>query len=157
MSSLAEPPERVFRPAWSSIISDFPFAHDESFYFGFAAIPQGAALDVPSFRRFPPVYPLEAVRLKNQGRVNFIALCDAKGVVTSAEIPRSSTHPELDDAVLAAAQSGQWRCKPALVNGLPETSWAKASFRFRLSDVGKARAHQAAAVRTPSPQRPPRP
>ncbi|ASG19702.1 energy transducer TonB [Nitrospirillum viridazoti] len=96
-------------------------------------------IDPESFRRFRPAYPAAAVKQGEEGRVVFIAFCNAKGHVYDARVMESSTHDRLDAALVKAARSGRWRCVPAIENGqaVPSVS-TKMAYRFRLPDVGKS-------------------
>ncbi|WP_442943669.1 energy transducer TonB [Nitrospirillum sp. BR 11752] len=96
-------------------------------------------VDAHSFHRFPPAYPAAAVKRGEEGRVVFIALCDAKGHVYDARVWESSTHDRLDAALVKAARSRRWRCVPAMENGqaVPSVS-TKIAYRFQLPDVGKS-------------------
>lgn len=65
----------------------------------------------------PPTYPLDARRAHDQGTVVLALLLAADGTVARIDIAKSSGHPRLDQAALAAVR--QWRWKPTLRDGQP--------------------------------------
>lgn len=85
-------------------------------------------------RSRPPLYPLEARQLGQQGRVVVRALVDAQGRVAHAEVKESSNHPLLDQAALATVRG--WAFTPGTRNGTPEAMWARIPINFSLD--GKA-------------------
>ncbi|WP_186455795.1 energy transducer TonB [Nitrospirillum pindoramense] len=91
-----------------------------------------ARIETLSFRRHPPAYPTASLRLGEEGQVVFEALCDANGWVSDARIRTSSNHDRLDEAVVRAAQSHQWRCSPISQKDRYRQTWAKMVYRFQL-------------------------
>ncbi|WP_186457243.1 energy transducer TonB [Nitrospirillum amazonense] len=100
-------------------------------------------LDAASFARFPPQYPMAAIRLKEEGVVAIAVLCETDGHVTDGQVAVSSGHPQLDMAVEHAARSTRWRCKPALnlATQQPFAAWDVIRYRFQLkADEGSSAA-----------------
>jgi protein TonB len=80
----------------------------------------------------PPVYPEEARRRGQEGRVLLRLRIDESGRVRSAEIVESSGHEALDRAAVGAVR--EWRFLPATVGGVPRPSALRVPVRFSLSD-----------------------
>jgi TonB family protein len=76
------------------------------------------------------VYPILALRHKEQGDVILRVLVDADGEVGDARVLRSSGHPQLDAAALVGV--GYWFYLPAVRNHHAIASWITVLIRFRL-------------------------
>ncbi|HET6465212.1 MAG TPA: energy transducer TonB [Nitrospiria bacterium] len=87
-------------------------------------------LSVACPKRFPPDYPPSAKRLAEQGRVVVRVELDEQGRIGSARIENSSGSPRLDGAALAAVKN--WRCTPAVRDGVPIRAVALQPFLFKL-------------------------
>ncbi|MBB6252434.1 energy transducer TonB [Nitrospirillum iridis] len=137
--------ERVFHPAFDVeiIIYEFRVAPPPILDSNQHAAPYAAwpltRVDADTFHRFPPAYPAAAVKRGEEGRVVFIAFCNAKGHVYDARVWESSSSDRLDAALVKAARSRRWRCAPAMKDGqaVPSVS-AKMAYRFQLPDAGKS-------------------
>lgn len=81
-------------------------------------------------RRTPPLYPVSAKALGEEGRVVVEADVDEQGRIGAARIHSSSGSPRLDAAALTAVKS--WRCTPAVRNGTAVPVVARQGFTFRL-------------------------
>ncbi|WP_145749352.1 energy transducer TonB [Nitrospirillum amazonense] len=135
--SRAQAAERVFLPVIPPfMVIDFEYATPTTFQPPLRPLTR---IDPESFRRFPPTYPAAAIKRSEEGRVVFIAFCNAKGRVYNARVVESSTHDQLDAALVKAARSRRWRCTPAVENGqaVPSAT-VKLAYRFRLPDDGKS-------------------
>lgn len=77
-----------------------------------------------------PAYPREARRLGQKGAVELKFMVDSDGAVTKAEVEKSSGHPLLDEAGLAAIRL----CKfdPAIKDGRVIESWHSATYKWAL-------------------------
>ncbi|WP_026354214.1 M56 family metallopeptidase [Massilia niastensis] len=83
-----------------------------------------ASVDFPSCKK--PVYPHEALKLKQQGTVAFDFLVGTDGKVKDSKVLDSSGHPALDDAALTAISKCSFY--PGRKAGLPVQSWAKVKY-----------------------------
>jgi protein TonB len=83
-------------------------------------------------KQIKPVYPSEAKRLKQEGKVILSIFIGVSGKIDKVEITESSGFPLLDDAALAAARRSQLR--PAFVANRPVPSKIEAPYRFVLKD-----------------------
>jgi protein TonB len=79
-------------------------------------------------KRVSPVYPPEAFVKKVEGVVLVEFWIDAQGEVRSPRVVRSV--PMLDEAALTTVR--QWRFAPALKNGRPVATMARAPVRFAI-------------------------
>lgn len=80
--------------------------------------------------RTAPAYPLQSRRSGETGVVVLRVELSDTGQVASAAVDRSSGHPRLDEAALAAVR--KWRCDPARRNGQPVRAVALQPFHFVL-------------------------
>ncbi len=87
--------------------------------------------DVAYLRNPPPVYPLSARRRGDQGTVIVQAEISPDGRCLRAEVERSSGHPRLDRAALAAIR--QWRFTPARRGEQAVSAWVAIPIHFRLN------------------------
>ncbi len=76
------------------------------------------------------VYPILALRHKEQGDVVLRVLVGAEGEVDDVRVLRSSGHPQLDAAALVGV--GYWFYLPAVRNHHAVASWITVLIRFRL-------------------------
>jgi len=76
----------------------------------------------------PPEYPAASERLGEYGVTGLLFLIDQDGSVLEGKIDNSSGFPRLDNAALSALS----RCKfkPGTLDGKPEQSWARTSYRW---------------------------
>jgi protein TonB len=79
----------------------------------------------------PPVYPTISRRLGEEGSVLLLIYVMPDGRVGDVKIKRSSGHPRLDEAAVAAARKG-WRFKPATQGGAAVAAWAQYAVAFKL-------------------------
>ena len=79
-----------------------------------------------------PAYPPLSRRLGETGQVVLRVELSESGKVASAMVERSSGHPGLDQAALAAVR--HWRCSPATRNGQPMRAVALQPFKFVLHE-----------------------
>lgn len=79
-----------------------------------------------------PVYPVEARSRHQQGRVLLRVEVSAAGMPLSVTVARSSSHPALDEAALAAVR--RWRFSPATRGGVPVAGTAEVPVEFRLEE-----------------------
>lgn len=79
-----------------------------------------------------PTYPPLSRRLGETGQVVLRVELSESGKVASAMVERSSGHPGLDQAALAAVR--HWRCSPATRNGQPTGAVALQPFKFVLHE-----------------------
>lgn len=75
-------------------------------------------------------YPRLSKRLGETGRVMIRVFIDEAGLAQSAQVNRSSGHPRLDDAALAAVRKA--RFKPYTENGQAVSGWAFIPLEFEL-------------------------
>ncbi|MBA4148369.1 MAG: TonB family protein [Verrucomicrobia bacterium] len=94
---------------------------------GSASTPE---IEAAYLKQVKPIYPLEARRLKQEGKVVVNFYINASGKVDKVELHESSGHSLLDQAALAAAQRS--RLRPAYINNRPVNSKAQAPFWFVL-------------------------
>lgn len=90
----------------------------------------GEELSVACAERTPPVYPAQARRIGEQGKVVLRVELDERGHVSAARVTSSSGSRHLDEAALGAVR--QWRCNPARRNGVPVRAVALQPFNFIL-------------------------
>ncbi len=79
-----------------------------------------------------PTYPRTSRRLREEGSVLVRVLINARGLVESASIEKSSGSERLDEASLAAARRG--RFKPYTVNGVATPAYTNIPFNFTIKD-----------------------
>jgi len=91
-----------------------------------------SAMDSPPqpAAKFPPSYPPSALRSKKEGKVMIACVIDPKGKIVSTSIRKSSGHPELDNAALAAVR--RWKFKPGTKGGKKVDSTCLVPFTFRI-------------------------
>jgi protein TonB len=82
--------------------------------------------------KFPPAYPDAALRAKKTGKVLVACEVDEQGKVASAGIRKSSGHPELDQAALAAVN--RWRFKPGTKGGKATRASCVVPFTFDIKN-----------------------
>ncbi len=89
-------------------------------------------ITAPRFRRppSPPAYPARAIELDLTGTVVVRALLDARGDPTETLVQRSSGHPILDSAAVAAVR--RWAFEPASRDGQQIAAWVEVPVHFRL-------------------------
>lgn len=80
----------------------------------------------------PPVYPAQARRLGEQGKVVVYVELNEKGRISAARVETSSGSKRLDEAALAAVKT--WRCAPAMRDGVPVRAVALQPFIFKLEE-----------------------
>jgi protein TonB len=103
------------------------------------ALPVAAAGDgpilvtAPRYRRppRPPDYPPRALDLGLTGTVLVRALVSPEGDTQETRVWRTSGHPLLDAAALAAVR--RWAFEPALNRGRPVPAWVEVPIHFRLN------------------------
>lgn len=99
-----------------------------------AAAAEGPPLiTAPRFRHAPrpPDYPPRAVELDLTGTVVIRALLDTAGDPRELRVQRSSGHPLLDGAALAAVR--RWAFEPAARDGRRIEAWVEVPVHFRLN------------------------
>lgn len=89
-----------------------------------------AELSVTCSERPAPNYPAPSRRMGETGTVVVNVELSETGHVTAARVSKSSNHPRLDEAALAAVRT--WRCTPAMRNGQPVRAFALQPFNFVL-------------------------
>lgn len=94
-------------------------------------VPLSSELSVACPERSAPVYPAPSRRLGETGAVVLRVELSETGHVAQARVERSSGHPRLDEAALAAVRT--WRCTPASRNGQAVRAVALQPFNFILS------------------------
>ncbi|HEV8688742.1 MAG TPA: energy transducer TonB, partial [Ideonella sp.] len=77
-----------------------------------------------------PVYPRASRRQGEQGEVLLKVEIGADGRARQVLVSRSSGHPRLDDAALAAVRAA--RFKPYTENGVPQVVWTTVPIQFEL-------------------------
>lgn len=77
-----------------------------------------------------PSYPAQSARNGDTGTVTLALLIGADGKVGASRIQRSSGHPELDRAAVAALKLCAF--KPAATNGVPEAAWGQIAYVWTL-------------------------
>lgn len=98
--------------------------------------PQQADADVrPSAlvryrHKFPPKYPAQAIRQRQEGTVTLKVLVGVGGDPLQIQVMGSSGYRSLDQAAIAAAR--QWKFNPATRNGVPRQGWVIIPIEFSL-------------------------
>ncbi|QYF94909.1 energy transducer TonB [Massilia sp. PAMC28688] len=77
-----------------------------------------------------PSYPARALREGNTGTVTLALLIGPNGKVGASRIQRSSGHPELDRAAVAALSLCTFT--PATTNGVAESAWGQIAYVWTL-------------------------
>ena len=77
-----------------------------------------------------PSYPARAIREGNTGTVTLALLIGPDGKVGASRVQRSSGHPELDRAAVAALKLCTF--KPATTNGVAESAWGQIAYVWTL-------------------------
>ncbi|TWB75008.1 TonB family protein [Nitrospirillum amazonense] len=129
-----DPPDGIRRAIWGSTKIAYRFQlqmSDGSRPTPNRPPPPEAAVQLETVT--PPVYPAAARAAGEQGRVDLRFLCQPDGRLSDITIDHSSSHADLDQATLAAAQSGKWRCQ--LPADSREATVGSYSHTFRLSPV----------------------
>ncbi|HEV7268901.1 MAG TPA: energy transducer TonB [Falsiroseomonas sp.] len=99
-----------------------------------AAAPDGPVLvTAPRYRRppAPPAYPPRAVEFGLTGTVLVRARVGPDGSTAETRLWRSSGHPLLDAAAIAAVR--RWAFEPASVDGRRVEAWVEVPVHFRLN------------------------
>ncbi|MGC7406688.1 energy transducer TonB [Pandoraea pneumonica] len=78
------------------------------------------------------VYPTQSRRVGEEGTVTLRLVIDTRGVVSSANVVKSSGFPRLDQAARTAALA--MRCAPPMQNGRAVEAAATKPFNFNLND-----------------------
>lgn len=88
-------------------------------------------LSVSCSDRTPPVYPKLSLRLGEQGRTLLLVELDERGRVANVSVKAGSGFSRLDEAAINAVKN--WRCTPAMRNGVAVRSVATQPFNFALA------------------------
>ena len=78
------------------------------------------------------VYPKDALRAREQGKVMLRVMVDANGMPQTVEIERTSGSPRLDRAAREAVL--HWHFVAAIENGVAIASWVQVPVSFNLSE-----------------------
>ncbi|HEX4296208.1 MAG TPA: energy transducer TonB [Rhizomicrobium sp.] len=92
------------------------------------------AMGIAATHTIPP-YPLLERRLGEQGTVTLSLTISAQGIVTGAEVVKSSGYPGLDQSAIGWVMA-HWKYKPAVRNGSPVASQTTAAVVFNLKTAG---------------------
>ncbi len=93
----------------------------------------GAAWGDPRYgNNPPPIYPLEARRMGQQGTVILSVRLNAEGTVETLAVKESSGYVLLDQAAMRAVK--RWHFKPATVAGIPVSSQVEVPIEFHLDE-----------------------
>jgi len=92
------------------------------------------AMGIVATHTIPP-YPLLERRLNEQGTVTLRLTISPQGVVTGAEVVKSSGYPGLDQSAIGWVMA-HWKYKPAVQNGSPVASQTTAAVVFNLKNAG---------------------
>lgn len=79
-----------------------------------------------------PEYPPSSRRLEESGTVTLRFLIDTDGQVVESKIEKSSGFDRLDNAARDALS--RCRFKPGAVDGVPEQSWARLNYTWKLKN-----------------------
>ena len=96
--------------------------------------PDMAATGIPATHTTPP-YPPLARRLGEQGTVTLRLTISPQGVVTGADVVKSSGYADLDQSAIGWVMA-HWKYKPAVQNGSQVTSQTTAAVVFSLRNAG---------------------
>jgi periplasmic protein TonB len=77
-----------------------------------------------------PEYPRESLANEHQGVVTMSFHVSKDGTLLESKIERSSGHPPLDFAAIRALSKCPF--KPKTVDGIPEDSWVKMQYVWKL-------------------------
>lgn len=99
-----------------------------------ATVADTPALGIVATHTIPP-YPLLERRLGEQGTVTLRLMISPQGIVTGADIVKSSGYPGLDQGAIAWVMA-HWKYKPAVQNGSPVASQTTAAVMFSLRNAG---------------------
>jgi protein TonB len=77
-----------------------------------------------------PEYPVMSRRLEEEGSVRLQLLVSPEGRVVQSRIAKSSGHPRLDEATVAALSKCKF--KPGTADGKPTESWASLEYVWHL-------------------------
>jgi len=80
--------------------------------------------------RSPPSYPAHSMRMNEQGRVVLLVELNTEGRVANVQVRTASGYRRLDEAAVSAVRD--WRCKPAIRNGVAVFATALQPFVFVL-------------------------
>jgi TonB family protein len=129
-----------FGRAWDPIVATYEnirqsVAVYDATRVAFAAALKSNAADPRTLAELPhtiSVYPILALRHREQGDVILRVLVGADGEVDDVRILRSSGHPQLDAAALIGV--GYWFYLPAVQDHHAVASWITVEIRFRLRE-----------------------
>ena len=97
-----------------------------------APVRVGGQIQAPALaRRVEPIYPDLAVQAHVRGVVILEAIVDKEGHVVDVKVLRTA-NPILDNAAVTAVR--QWRYRPLVLNGLPESFVLTVVLTFELSE-----------------------
>jgi protein TonB len=96
--------------------------------------PDQAATGIAATHTIPP-YPLLERRLGEQGTVTLSLTISPQGIVTGADVLKSSGYPGLDQSAIGWVMA-HWKYKPAVRNGSPVASQTTAAVVFNLKTAG---------------------
>lgn len=101
------------------------------------APPQGGSINVKSLQTNRPDYPSQSIRLEEEGTTRMRLYCSAEGRITEGTVEKSSGYERLDNAWLAMAKRGRWKCDPLVQDGKPTGAWLPVvvPLTFRLEDA----------------------
>jgi TonB family protein len=101
-------------------------------------------------------YPLNSIRMEEQGTVRVRYQVREDGSVGDCTVTKSSDKPALDDAACAMV-TGRWKFKPATKDGKAVAEFLTAEVAFKLTEVpnGPAPTSTALLSRPPTPPAPP--
>ena len=88
-------------------------------------------LSVSCSERTPPAYPKLSLRLGEQGRTLLLVELDERGRVANVSIKSGSGFARLDEAAVSAVRN--WRCTPAMRDGVAVRAVAMQPFNFALT------------------------
>jgi TonB family protein len=105
----------------------------------------------------PPIYPVDAIKHREQGTVVLKILVGIDGKPETVQVDQSSGSASLDQAAVKAAK--QWQFQPGMKDGKPYSGWTRVpvSFHLRRVDVSATSASAAPAPPPPAPAAPPAP
>ncbi|MFH1197726.1 MAG: TonB family protein [bacterium] len=79
-----------------------------------------------------PVYPVEAIVKKYEGKVSIKLFVTKEGSVSKMEINKSSGYPILDSATVSYSE--KLKFIPAKLNGDPHSAWVEMTFNYHFRD-----------------------
>lgn len=98
------------------------------------AVADTPAMGIAATHTIPP-YPMLERRLGEQGTVTLRLMISPQGVITGAEVVKSSGYPGLDQGAITWVMA-HWKYKPAVQNGSPVASQTTAAVMFSLKNAG---------------------